>query len=191
MQQRDDIARPADGDGGGAHGVFEDQVPADDPGEDLAQRRVSIGVGAARDRHHRGELGVAQADEGAGDAADDEREHDSGAGIVRRRRAGEHEDAGADDAADTERRNAQRAERLAKRVLTRFGDDGGYRLSRHQTLVCHGDIPLDCGQWSLPIRMRALDESLGSRQSNDCLHADRKASAFLACVPRSDNRGAV
>src|ERR1700733_16223138 len=48
MQQRDNIARPADGDGGGAHGVFEDEVPTDDPGEDLAQGR--IGVGAAGDR---------------------------------------------------------------------------------------------------------------------------------------------
>jgi len=74
---------------------------------------------------------------------------------VRRRRAGENEDTGADDAADTERRNAQRPERLAKRVFTRFDDDGGYRLSRHQTLVCHGDIPFDVA-CSLPIRMRAL-----------------------------------
>jgi hypothetical protein len=58
---------------------------------------------------------------------------------VRRRRAGENEDTGADDAPDTERHNAQRPERLAKRVLTRFFDDGGYRLSRHQTMVCHGE----------------------------------------------------
>ena len=70
MQQRGDIARPADRDGRGAHGVFEDEVPADDPGEDLAEGRIGIGVGAAGDRQQRGEFGVAQADEGAGDAAE-------------------------------------------------------------------------------------------------------------------------
>src|SRR5258705_10098398 len=69
MQERDNIARPADGDGGGAHGVFEDEVPTDDPGEDLAQGRIGIGVGAAGDRQKRGEFGVAQADEGASDTA--------------------------------------------------------------------------------------------------------------------------
>ena len=180
MQQRDNIARPADGDGGGAHGVFEDEVPTDDPGEDLAQGRIGIGVGAAGDRQKRGEFGVAQADEGTGDAADDEGEHDTGAGIVRRRRAGENEDTGADDAADAERRNAQRPKRLAKRVLTRFVDDGGYRLSGHQTLVCHGDIPFDCGQCSLPIRMRALGCGIwmivSTRQEGKCVFGMRAAS---------------
>ena len=47
VQQADDVARPADRDGGRAHGVFEDQVPADDPGDELAQRRIGVGVGAA------------------------------------------------------------------------------------------------------------------------------------------------
>ena len=106
---------------------------------------------------------------------------------MRRRRAGENEDAGADDAADTERRDAQRPERLAKCVLARFGDDGGYRLSRHQTLVCHGDIPFDGGQRSLPIRMRALGCGIwmivATRQEGKCI--------FLACVPRGGNQGEV
>jgi hypothetical protein len=35
------------------------------------QGRIGIGVGAAGDRQKRGEFGVAQADEGTGDAADD------------------------------------------------------------------------------------------------------------------------
>ena len=33
VQERYDVARPADGDGDGADSVFEDQIPADDPGE--------------------------------------------------------------------------------------------------------------------------------------------------------------
>ena len=74
VQEAHDVARPADGDGGGAERVFEDQVPADDPGDELAHRRIGIGVGAARDRDGGGHLGVAEPGEGAGDAGEDERE---------------------------------------------------------------------------------------------------------------------
>ena len=63
-----EIARPGDGHRDVAHGVLQHQVPADDPGHDLAQRGVGIGVGAAGDGDQRGELGVAQGREAAGDA---------------------------------------------------------------------------------------------------------------------------
>ena len=72
----DDVARPADRDRRGADHVFEDQVPADQPGDELAHRGIGVGVGRAGDRHGRGHLGVAEAGEGAGDAAEDERERD-------------------------------------------------------------------------------------------------------------------
>ena len=61
-----EVVRPAVGHRGRGHGVLEDQVPADDPGEQLAQGGVGVGVGGAGDRHHRGELGVAQRGEDAG-----------------------------------------------------------------------------------------------------------------------------
>ena len=61
------IRRKAHGDRHVGDGVFEDQVPADDPGEDLAQGRVGVGVGAAGDRNHRRQFGVAQRREAAGD----------------------------------------------------------------------------------------------------------------------------
>ena len=47
-EQRDEVARPADRDRRRAERVLEDQVPADDPGDELAQRRVGVGVGGAR-----------------------------------------------------------------------------------------------------------------------------------------------
>ena len=47
---------------------LEDQVPADDPREELAHGRVREGVGAAGNGHGRGELGVAHDRERAGDA---------------------------------------------------------------------------------------------------------------------------
>ncbi len=101
-EQAVEVARPADRDGRGREEVFEDQHPADEPGDDLAERRVRIRVRAARNRQHRGELGVAQARERAGDAGEDEAQHDGGAGMHRGGLAGQHEDAGADDRADAE-----------------------------------------------------------------------------------------
>ena len=43
--------------------VLEDEVPADDPRDQLAQRRVGVGVGRSRDRNHRGEFGIAESGE--------------------------------------------------------------------------------------------------------------------------------
>ena len=42
------VAAPADRDGHRADRVLEDQVPADHPREELAERGVGVGVGAAR-----------------------------------------------------------------------------------------------------------------------------------------------
>src|SRR5205807_6226728 len=39
-----EVFRPGGGDAGAGHGVFEDEVPADDPGEQLAQGGVGVGV---------------------------------------------------------------------------------------------------------------------------------------------------
>ncbi len=77
--ERHDVARPADADRRRAHGVLEDQIPADGPGDELAHRRVRVGVRAAGDRDHRRHLGVAEPGERRRDAGDDERQHDRGA----------------------------------------------------------------------------------------------------------------
>ena len=53
-EHADEIARPADRHRGRADGVFQDQVPADDPGDQLAHRGVGVSVRAARNRNHRG-----------------------------------------------------------------------------------------------------------------------------------------
>ena len=97
-----EISGPADGDGGGGDGVFQDQVPADDPRDQFADAGIGIAVGAARAADGARELGIGERGEGAGDAGNDERQHDGGAGMLRRDHAGEHENARADDAADAE-----------------------------------------------------------------------------------------
>ena len=60
---------------GDAHvgeGVFEDEVPADDPGDELAEGGVGVSVGGAGDGDHAGELGVTEAGEAADQGDEDE-----------------------------------------------------------------------------------------------------------------------
>ena len=80
------ITGPADRDGAADDGVFEDQRPADDPGEQLAERDVGVGVRAAGHRHHRRHLGVRERRAGADDAGDDERQDHCRPRHARRRR---------------------------------------------------------------------------------------------------------
>jgi hypothetical protein len=140
-----EIPGPSDGHADVAHRVFHDQVPPDDPGDELAQRSVGVGVGGARDRYHRRELGVAQRREAAGDRREQEREHDRRAGARPRRvaddgRAGGGEDPGADRGPDAERgevplvEGAREPAALADvllAVLDRFTDEEG----RHDPLL--------------------------------------------------------
>src|SRR2546422_1041648 len=72
---------PADRDGDGAQRVFEHKVPPDDPGDQLAERRVPVRVSAPRHGHEGGELGVAQRGEDGGDPGEDERQHDRRTGV--------------------------------------------------------------------------------------------------------------
>ncbi len=87
----------------------------------FAERRVGIGVGAAGDRDHRGELGVAEARERAAEAGDQERDDQRRAGVVGGGRAGQHEDAGADDGADAEQHQRARVERAVQFVARLVG----------------------------------------------------------------------
>ena len=101
-EQADHIARPADRDDRSGKPIFEDQERAHDPGGELADRGIAVGVSGPRNRQGRGQLGVAQAGEGADDPGDDVGEQHGRAGVERRGVAGADEDAGADDAADAE-----------------------------------------------------------------------------------------
>src|SRR6202011_208745 len=101
VQQLDEVVGPAGGDGAGTHGVFECEIPADDPGEKFAERGVGVGIGAAGKRNHGRELGIAKAREGASKAGKHEGEHERGTGVVCAE-SGEYKDTGADDGAHTE-----------------------------------------------------------------------------------------
>ena len=151
VEQIDHVRGEADAHRHVADGVFEDQVPADDPGDEFAHGRVGIGVGAAGDGDHRRQLGIAERGEAADDGDQDERQRERRAGagpaerggvmndVVEQRRvedgrgiellpgnggADDGEDAGADDRADAQRGERPGAERLLEAMLglLRFGD---------------------------------------------------------------------
>ena len=117
VQEGDDVARPADAHRGGGDEVFEDEVPPDDPRDELAHRRVRVRVRAPGDGDHRRHLRVAEAGEGRRDAGDDEGERHRGACVRRRGAPREHEDARSDDRADAEHHEVERGERPLQPVL--------------------------------------------------------------------------
>ena len=110
-EQADHIARPADRDDRRGKAIFEQQQRAHDPGGELADRRVAVGVGRAGNRQGRGQLGIAEAGKGADDAGDDVGDQHRRPGVKRRGVAGADEDARADDAADAEEDQVPGAER--------------------------------------------------------------------------------
>ena len=117
LQQAHEIAGPPGGYGGGAKSIFEDQVPADDPGDQLAQGGIAVGVSGAGDGNNGGELRIAKPGKGAGDAGKDKAESHRRAGMERRRLPSQHEDARADDGADAESYEIDRTERAPERVF--------------------------------------------------------------------------
>ncbi len=72
LEEAHHVRAPSGGDGRRAEGVLQDQIPADDPGEDLAERRVAVGIGGARDGDEGRELGVAQPGESTSEPREDE-----------------------------------------------------------------------------------------------------------------------
>ena len=80
VHQIDDMRGEAHAHAHIAEGVLEDQIPADDPGHQLAQRGVGVGVGRAGNGNHGGQFGVAEAGEGADDGHQHQRKRQGGTG---------------------------------------------------------------------------------------------------------------
>ena len=73
-----DVRRETNADRHIADRVLENQVPADDPRDQLAHGRVRVGVRAARDGNHRRQFGVAERSKAADDGDQDERKRQCG-----------------------------------------------------------------------------------------------------------------
>src|SRR6202007_175246 len=72
IQKADNMRRESYAHGHVTNGVFENQVPANDPGDQFAHGGVGVGVGAAGNRNHGREFGVTQ----CGKTANNRDEHE-------------------------------------------------------------------------------------------------------------------
>ena len=61
FEQTINVGGEADGDGHVGDGVFKNQVPTDNPGDQFAERRIRVGIGAAGNGNHGGQFCVTQA----------------------------------------------------------------------------------------------------------------------------------
>ena len=120
IQYAIEILAPGDGHGSGADGIFQHQVPADDPRHQLTHGGVRISVGAAGDRDHRGKLGVAKAGKSAAHARENEGESYRRAGPLGDGVGGAHKETGADDGPDSQRNQRPRSQRPLERRLAAF-----------------------------------------------------------------------
>ncbi len=140
MEEREEILKvvgPAVGHGGRGHRILENQVPADDPGKELAQRGVGVGVGRAGHRHHGGELGITQGGEDTGDPGNDERQHKGRAGAIVCCDASQNENAGADDRSYAEAGELHGTQNTTQALFSlKFFQQNAMRLP-HEQLVGH------------------------------------------------------
>jgi hypothetical protein len=134
-EQRLQISRPRCRGRRHADAVLEDQVPADDPRDDFTERGVRVGVRAAGDRHHRGQLRVTECDEDARERRKRERQYDPGSrgcgpDANRREDTAEHRpEADADQTCATE-------DPTQRRTFV-FGAHAIERLHREQVAKCN------------------------------------------------------
>ena len=112
-----EIAAPRNAHRNACHGVFEHQVPTDNPRHEFAHRYIRIRVGTARHGQHGGKLGVAQAGKGARYGGDEEGEADGRAGVLASHHAGHGEQPRADYHAHAERNQRARPQHAAHAVF--------------------------------------------------------------------------
>src|SRR5262249_39225466 len=129
-EQAHNVGRPPDRHGTDRKRVFEHEIPADEPGHELPERCVRIGVGAAGHGDHRSQLGVAERREGARTTREQERHHERRSRGVGGGGPRKDEDPGTDDRADAERGERWERESADKLLILSLG--GGYRLDREQ-----------------------------------------------------------
>ena len=116
LQQPDEIARPAHRNRARTDCIFEDQRPADHPGEQLAHDRVGVGVGRARHRNHGCKLGIAKCRDRADEPGDDEADGHCRPGFLRSF-GGQHENPGADHCTDAKQGQLERSKRTLQTLF--------------------------------------------------------------------------
>src|SRR6188472_830571 len=111
------VLAPGDGNGCRGYSILEDQVPSDDPRDQLAHGGVGICVGASGKRNHGGKFGVTETGECAAESGNDEGENDGWTRAVGDCRGRPDKKARANNRPDTERDKIPRSERTLETVL--------------------------------------------------------------------------
>ncbi len=93
VEQVDDMRGKSDAHAHIRAGILQDQIPADDPGDELTHRSVGVGVSRAGNGNHRRQFRVAEPGERANRGHQHQRQRDSGtrAGTAGQRRVGDDE----------------------------------------------------------------------------------------------------
>ena len=105
MQKIVKVPGPADRDCDTGDAVFQNKIPAGEPGKHLPERRIGKRVGAAGNRYHRGHFRITERGERTSEAGQDKGQDDAGAGsgpmgITDNGCADQDENAGSDDCPD-------------------------------------------------------------------------------------------
>ena len=111
------VTRPSVGDGRNRDAIFKDQIPGDDPGDQLAERSVAVAVSAAAAADAGREFCVSQRRKRAGNARDDERQHHSGTRLGGGGMSCQYENAGADNGADAQQGQVERRQALLEAMI--------------------------------------------------------------------------
>ena len=119
-EQAEQIATPSGSHGGGAKSVFQHQVPADDPGKNLTQRSIAIGVSRTGNGDGGGKFRIAQSGKDAPVAARMKERIDGRAGKFRRGCSGKNKDSCADNRANAECNQIVYAESPLQAVFAGF-----------------------------------------------------------------------
>ena len=109
-EQRLHVTGPAYRDNRDDQRIFEQQIPADQPRHQLAERGVTIGIGAAGDRDQARELGIAQAGKCAAHSCDNEGEHHGRTRTIGDCRGRSHEQTRADNCSNAQHDQVNRPE---------------------------------------------------------------------------------
>src|SRR5680860_266496 len=80
IQKTFKVSRPTDGYRYVADGIFQDQVPADDPCQNFAERGIGVRVGTSRNGNHRRKFRIAKCSKPTGDGGNHKTYGDSGPG---------------------------------------------------------------------------------------------------------------
>eukprot|EP00123_Amoebidium_parasiticum_P000942 comp11893_c0_seq1/m.6538 comp11893_c0_seq1/g.6538 ORF comp11893_c0_seq1/g.6538 comp11893_c0_seq1/m.6538 type:complete len:392 (+) comp11893_c0_seq1:683-1858(+) len=104
-----EVCVPAHSHGRSTHGVFENHRPTVEPCGKLTHCCVNVSEGAARNRNHSTQLGVAQACKSRSKRGNDEGKHDGWAGVLCRCSTSNDENTRTNDASNTQHHKVQAA----------------------------------------------------------------------------------